>query len=458
MDAVPTDDPMDAAGRRIRRLKLVLLCAFGGMLLLMLGSGWEVVRLLGRLNAEHRQLQAAYTEKIRTAAAIRDAYRAYAAKARQQIAQASAQANDLSQFPAVVTQIVEVVESYPQPHTPDEDVVLQHIRVTLVRHRQALESAMESQPSQREAAIEKLLAADDNALLESTEGLQSLNAGALHRTDDDMGRQFEQLQGRSLMLLSVALASGLTIALGSLAYILKLQREAQARYLEISANRSELRKLSARLVEAQEQERKALSRELHDEIGQSLGSLLVDVGRLASQVPPSPDASGTLVGKVLVAKIKGEAERVIQSVRNMALLLRPSMLDDLGLIPALEWQAREVSRQGGAEVEVAADDISDDLPDAYRTCVYRVVQEALHNVSRHANARRVQIEVRQTAGVLRVSIKDDGRGFDPAHTRGVGLLGMDERVKDLGGTLTVESQPGAGTVVRAELPLPHAGR
>jgi signal transduction histidine kinase len=138
----------------------------------------------------------------------------------------------------------------------------------------------------------------------------------------------------------------------------------------------------------------------------------------------------------------------------MALLLRPSMLDDLGLIPALEWQAREVSRQGSAEVEVMAEDIPDNLPDAYRTCVYRLVQEALHNVSRHAGARQVKIEVRQTAGTLSVSIQDDGRGFDPAHTRGLGLLGMEERVKDLGGTLTVESHAGSGTVVHATLPLP----
>jgi signal transduction histidine kinase len=451
MDTVPpSEPPQDNADRRVRRLKLVLLCAFGGMLLLMLGSGWEVIRLLGRLNAEHERVQAEYGERMRTADAIRDAYRAYAHKARQLLAESAAQNRDMSQFPAVITQIEEVVESYPQPQTPDEAVVLRRIRVTLIRHRQALESALNSDPARRQAAVQRLLASDDGTVLESAEGLQTLNNGALRKTDDALGLRFDGLRGRSLLLLSVALASGLMIALGSLAYILKLQREAYFRYLEISEHRSELKKLSVRLVEAQEQERKTLSRELHDEIGQSLGSLLVDVGRLGALIPTQDNAS-TLVGK-----IKGEAERVIQSVRNMALLLRPSMLDDLGLIPALEWQAREVSRQGSAEVDVAAEDIPDDLPDAYRTCVYRLVQEALHNVSRHASAKQVRIDVRQAEGTLQVSIQDDGRGFDPAHTRGLGLLGMEERVKDLGGTLTVESRAGAGTVVRATLPLPQA--
>jgi signal transduction histidine kinase len=450
MDAVSSAAPSEGPDRRVRRLKLVLLCAFGAMLLLMLGSGWEVIQLLGRLNAEHQRVQVEYGERMRTANAIRDAYRAYANKARQLLAESAAQNRDLSQFPAVVTQIEEVVESYPQPQTPDEAVVLRRIRVTLIRHRQALESALSSEPAQRAASVQRLLAADDETVLESAEGLQALNNGALRKTDDALGQRFDELRNRSLLLLSVALASGLMIALGSLAYILKLQREAYFRYLEISEQRSELKKLSVRLVETQEQERKALSRELHDEIGQSLGSLLVDVGRLAALIPTQNNAS-TLVGK-----IKGEAERVIQSIRGMALLLRPSMLDDLGLIPALEWQAREVSRQGSAEVEVAAEEIPDNLPDAYRTCVYRLVQEALHNVSRHAGAKQVRIEVRQVAGTLQVSIQDDGRGFDPAHTRGLGLLGMEERVKDLGGTLAVESRAGAGTVVRATLPLPQA--
>ena len=109
------------------------------------------------------------------------------------------------------------------------------------------------------------------------------------------------------------------------------------------------------------------------------------------------------------------------------------MLDDLGLIPALEWQAREVSRRSSLKVKVQAENVQDSLPDAIRTCVYRIVQEALHNASRHSGAKSAVVGVRQTAGELELTVQDDGSGFDPNTTRGLGLLGMEERVKQLGG-------------------------
>src|ERR1019366_4588619 len=128
-------------------------------------------------------------------------------------------------------------------------------------------------------------------------------------------------------------------------------------------------------------------------------------------------------------------EGTVKMVRNITLLLRPSMLDDLGLIPALEWQAREASRHSGLRVDIAAGGVSDQLPDEYKTCIYRVVQEALHNVARHAAAGSVRIVAQQEPQRLVLSIQDDGRGFDPERTRGLGLLGMEERVANLGGTL-----------------------
>jgi signal transduction histidine kinase len=129
------------------------------------------------------------------------------------------------------------------------------------------------------------------------------------------------------------------------------------------------------------------------------------------------------------------------------------MLDDLGLVAALEWQAREVSRRGQMEVDVQSEDISEDLPDEYKTCIYRLVQEALNNAARHASARSARVTARQTAEKIIVVIKDDGSGFDFKKSRGMGILGMHERVKRLGGTLTIESQPGGGTVLTAELPV-----
>ena len=133
-------------------------------------------------------------------------------------------------------------------------------------------------------------------------------------------------------------------------------------------------------------------------------------------------------------------------VRNMALLLRPSMLDDLGLVPALRWQAREVSKRTSMEVSVAAELASDDLPDEYKTCIYRVVQEALHNCSRHAQATRVQHQGATAARTgCRSPSRTTARDSMSGRRRGWDLLGIEERVARLGGKCEVHSEPGSGT-------------
>jgi signal transduction histidine kinase len=148
------------------------------------------------------------------------------------------------------------------------------------------------------------------------------------------------------------------------------------------------------------------------------------------------------------------AEGALRAVRNLSLLLRPSMLDDLGLVPALHWQARETSRRTGIDVHVTAVDDELDLPDDHRTTIYRVVQEALQNAARHSQAREVEIVVQRHGDLLRIIIRDNGTGFDPSTTRGLGLLGMQERISLLGGVLQIESAPGHGTILRMEIPSP----
>jgi signal transduction histidine kinase len=211
----------------------------------------------------------------------------------------------------------------------------------------------------------------------------------------------------------------------------------------------ELKELSARLVQAQEDERRSLSRELHDEVGQALSAVLVELRNLSTGLAiRSEDQSLRHV-----ETIKGLVEGTVRVVRNMALLLRPSMLDDLGLVPALKWQARECSKSTSMDVSVNAPLDSEDLPDEYKTCIYRVVQEALHNCARHSRATVVRIRVEQERDRLLLNIEDDGQGFDVQHTKGLGLLGMQERVSRLGGKFDVQSEPGRGTRLSVELPF-----
>jgi signal transduction histidine kinase len=279
--------------------------------------------------------------------------------------------------------------------------------------------------------------------------LQAWNGERFQHADRARAAQFANLQGSLSRVLAIGFGSGLLLVLGSMAYIVRLDRQTRLRYVELTRSRHALRELSARLVDAQETERRAISRELHDEVGQSLGALLVDIGRLSTALAGDhPEV------KEQLDNLKSVAERTFQSVRNIALLLRPSMLDDLGLAAALEWQGREVSRRSEIEVSVDSESVPEDLPDEHKIYIYRLVQEALNNAVRHSGARNAKVVVGRLAKSIVVRVTDDGRGFDPGHSRGMGILGMEERVKRLGGTLRVESQPGNGTTVMAEFPIP----
>jgi signal transduction histidine kinase len=226
-------------------------------------------------------------------------------------------------------------------------------------------------------------------MLTIADQIARVNEQQLNDGNAQVASLFSQFRYRLSGTVIATFGLGLLLAALSMNKILRLERESDNRYLEIEEARRELKELSARLVQAQENERTAISRELHDEVGQSLSALLVGLSNLSAAIPPS--AVGEL--KLHVDGIRDLAQNSVRVVRNMALLLRPSMLDDLGLIPALEWQARELSRSTGIRVNVAAEGVPDNLPEQHKTCIYRIVQEALHNCARHSSASMVRITV-----------------------------------------------------------------
>jgi signal transduction histidine kinase len=280
--------------------------------------------------------------------------------------------------------------------------------------------------------------------------VSEVNEQALQEDERRLGDLFARFQRRLQIITALGLGLGLVLATLTVTYTLRLEKSAEERYNESLQAQRELKELSKRLVDAQEQERRAISRELHDEVGQSLSALLVDVENLVAK----PGEDGAF--RRGLENIKMLAENCVNEARNMALLLRPSMLDDLGLVAALEWQARELSKRTGMLVDIVEENVSDALPEDYKTCVYRVVQEALNNCSRHAYAKNVRIIVRQEPERLSLTIQDDGKGFDPSRVRGLGLVGMNERVSQLGGVLKVDSHRGRGTCLRVDLPLTRA--
>jgi signal transduction histidine kinase len=218
----------------------------------------------------------------------------------------------------------------------------------------------------------------------------------------------------------------------------------------VDASRRVERDALRRAVAAQELERSRLARELHDETGQSLTSILLTLRAI-------DDAESAEERTAAVAMVREQLVDTLQSVRRLAVELRPAALDDFGLQPALERLAATVGERTGLDVQVESALGSERLPPLVETAVYRIVQEALTNAVKHSEARHASVVLRRKNGRVTVIVEDDGRGFDPAAaTQGIGLVGMRERVQLLDGRLVVESsaQPnGHGTTLVAELPL-----
>ena len=224
------------------------------------------------------------------------------------------------------------------------------------------------------------------------------------------------------------------------------------RFLEQRSDEAErqMRELSQQLVNTQEEERKNLSRELHDHVAQVLTGLRMELGRLERMTAPFNAQVGPAV-----AGCKELVDDMFRTVRDLALGLRPSMLDDLGLQAALEWHVRDFMGRYAINVDLNIEGDFAALPDKHRTCVYRVVQEAMTNCVRHAHAETIHIRVTALERQLNVWVIDDGVGLDPARRRdGLGLRGIEERVKELEGTVTISREPAGGTTLAIRLPIP----
>jgi signal transduction histidine kinase len=196
-----------------------------------------------------------------------------------------------------------------------------------------------------------------------------------------------------------------------------------------------------------------IARELHDEVGQALTAIKMELGVAHREIQGGSRAAGSLTGARAIA------ESALQSVRDMSQLLHPSMLDDLGLPDTLDTYLRSFTRRTGIRAQFTHERMDDRLPSEVELCVYRIVQEALTNVAKHSGARTCTVRLVRRDRALHVGIEDDGRGLDPEalgdnSRRGLGIIGMRERVASLSGTFSIERRREGGTRVAAVLPLP----
>jgi signal transduction histidine kinase len=287
-----------------------------------------------------------------------------------------------------------------------------------------------------------------NSVLGILSTIGSINEGSVEERQHEIEAAQNDLIQYTRRMALVSSLLGLIVA-GAAGYgnhLLQKEADQQRRRTE-SAER-ELRSLSSQLVHTQEQERRRISRELHDEVGQTLTGLGIELANL-EHLHDGPQSEY----RSHLADAKRLTEETLRTVRNIAMGLRPSTLDDSGIVPAVRWQASELSRRTGIPVELQIEGDFDGLEDEGRTSLYRVVQEALTNCARHAQATTIQITMQGNNESVCLSVRDDGLGFDTARARGLGLIGIEERVKKLGGSLAVRSWPNRGTLLRVEIPL-----
>jgi signal transduction histidine kinase len=433
--------------------QVVLLASFGGMLGLMLFAGIDSLRALRQVQSRNVQIRQTFLVRNRALEEIRSALYQSGTYTRDYLLERDAARAETYRAgeQRVRSRMDAALERYSQSLDANEEAPFAALQSRIADYWKLLDPIFHWDAGEKlarsDAFLHQQLFPQRSTALEIADRIAAVNEQELSKGDELLKALFDRFRYRLGLMLALTLGIGALLALATTRHILRLARDAEMRYGQVVHAQQELKELSARLVEAQELERRAISRELHDEVGQSLSALLMELGNLGAVAPGDAEL------RQHVEAIRKLAESSVNVVRNMALLLRPSMLDDLGLVPALQWQAREISKRTGMAVEVDAETVADDLPEDHKTCIYRVVQEALNNCARHASAHSVRIRVVQEAERIRLTVQDDGQGFDSTHVRGLGLLGMEERVTHLGGQFQLRSEPGRGTALRIEIPL-----
>ena len=316
---------------------------------------------------------------------------------------------------------------------------------------QILLEVQRAPPSDVRTLLNQSLVPRREAAVRVSEEVQSLNRSAFVQHQSDIAQIHRLAERRTWQQVGFALLASLAIALVFSVYAGRLEGHLLTQMRLNEQNTRQLQHLSTRLIGAQEEERRHIARELHDEVGQALTAVQVELALAERRLEAGGQAPGLLKDAETIT------HGALQTVRDCSQLLHPALLDDLGLAAAIEWQARTFEARHGIRVDVQQDGMTQRLPRAVELAAYRIVQESLTNVAKHSRATACSVRLRRHDGDLELAVEDDGRGFEPSELdplqRGLGLLGMRERVALLRGRVALESSTGEGTRVEVRLPV-----
>jgi signal transduction histidine kinase len=356
--------------------------------------------------------------------------------------------------------VIDAALSAYVPLTTNDDGIVGRLRTEVTGFRDVALDALSGRPTLSPLEIRELLNAHvvprREALFRISEDVQALNRAAFVRQQSDVTRIYRSEEAQAWQRLGVALGASLVAVIATWVYAHRFERGLRSEIARSAQLSRELQDATMQLIHAQEAERRAIARELHDEIGQVLTAVKVDLGLAQRDV----QAHGLVVDSLTAAQ--DSTIGAIHAVRDLTQLLHPPALDDLGLVAGIEAMLRSISRQQQVSVRFTHSGLDDRPAQQVERAAYRIVQEALTNVLRHARAATCRVALRRAADVLTIDVEDDGVGFETVdglpRRAGIGLIGIRERVTELGGSYRVDSRTPVGTHLHVELPSPRVSR
>jgi signal transduction histidine kinase len=451
------------AARRVLTIRTVIIVGFAIVFGLWVLSSYELVRRMGeleRLSASEREaalrvervLSVVRTNVLLGSIYLRDAlidrgasldaYRAELNEARTAVE---------AVLPGYLVEVTSASERTLWNELNTELTRYWKSRELVFAPESAFDTADEA------AALRSQVVPSRETVLQIIDRLAALQSLAEQRHEQDVARLSAELRSRLLSMSAVTIVLGLVVAIVAIRHSGRLERHIESRRLAEHDTRLELERLSARLVNVQEEERRHLARELHDEVGQALTAIKLDVGVALRTL------EGDTRARTALEDARNLAETTLQGVRDLSQLLHPSMLDDFGLPETLKHYLRGFSQRTGVQTHLIQKRMEHRLAPEVEAAAYRIVQEALTNVARHSGSRNATVALVRQDAFLHVIVDDDGCGIGERagnaspQTAGLGLIGMRERAQSLGGTCTVSQRAEGGTQVSLWLPASPAG-
>lgn len=447
-----------ADATRTAGLRKLLLLGFGGILALWLCSALVLVMQMTTADNRSLSIRSRFLRNDQALSTVRTQTLLSSVYLRDALLETSA--GQVSEYRAQLLRIREDVDKaltqyIPRTESEIERSQWERLQIELRDYwRSAMPVVAATRMPDRASAMSSLR--DDvipkrETVIRISDRIDTLNQEAFAAELGELAELRQGLRSGVWQMSLAAVALGAVIALAASRRARRLESRLQEQHARELEYAGDLQRLSARLLRAQEDERRRIARELHDDVGQVVSALKLELAVLerSEGTPEFADA---------LTEARKITDATLRTVRDLSQMLHPSMLDDLGLSDTASWYVRAFSRRTGIPAELAIERLDDRLTPDIEACTYRVLQEAMTNIARHADATRCRVAIARGDRSLTVIIEDNGRGIGntaPRTTddRGLGLISVRERIADLGGTLVVGPGQNGGTLLTVELPL-----